>query len=40
MPTYKFEPLLDNEGRPVVREITAEDIDRLGEAVMSTIFNG
>ena len=40
VPTYKFEPLLDNEGRPVVREITAEDIDRLGEAVMSTIFNG
>ena len=40
VPTYKFEPLLDNEGKPVVREITAEDIDRLGEAVMSTIFNG
>jgi hypothetical protein len=38
--TYKFEPLLDNEGKPVVREITAEDVDRLGEAVMSTIFNG
>ena len=38
--TYKFEPLLDNEGKPVVREITAEDIDKLGEAVMSTIFNG
>ena len=40
VPTYQFEPLLDNEGRPVVREITAEDIDRLGEAVMSTNFNG
>ena len=40
VPTYKFEPLLDNEGHPVVREITAEDVDRLGEAVMSTIFNG
>ncbi len=40
VPTYKFEPLLDNEGKPVVREITAEDVDRLGEAVMSTIFNG
>ena len=38
--TYRFEPLLDNEGKPVVREITAEDIDKLGEAVMSTIFNG
>lgn len=38
--TYKFEPLLDNKGNPVVREITAEDIDRLGEAVISTIFNG
>ena len=38
--TYKFEPLLDNEGRPVVRKITPEDIDRLGEAVMSTILNG
>ena len=38
--TYKFEPLLDNEGKPVVREITAEDVDRLGEAVMSTILNG
>lgn len=38
--TYKFEPLLDNEGKPVVREITTEDVDRLGEAVMSTIFNG
>lgn len=38
--TYKFEPLLDGKGRTVVREITAEDIDRLGEAVMSTILNG
>lgn len=38
--TYRFEPLLDGKGRPVVREITAEDVDRLGEAVMSTILNG
>ena len=38
--TYKFEPLLNNQGKPVIREITAEDVDRLGEAVMSTILNG
>ena len=38
--TYKFEPLLDDKGKPVVRKITAEDVDRLGEAVMSTILNG
>ena len=38
--TYKFEPLLDSEGNPVVRKITEEDVDRLGEAVMSTILNG
>ena len=37
---WKFEPLLDNEGKPVVRAITEADIDRLGEACMETILFG
>lgn len=34
---WKFEPLLDSKGRQVVRAITEEDIDRLGEACIETI---
>lgn len=34
---WKFEPLLDSQGRQVVRAITEADIDRLGEACMETI---
>ena len=36
--TYK--PVLDIDGKPVVREITEEDIDEIGEAVMATIIEG
>lgn len=38
--SWKFEPLLDEKGKPVVRAITEEDIDRLGEAVVDVIFGG
>ena len=35
-----YRPVLDINGRPVVREITAEDLDEIGEAVMATILEG
>lgn len=38
--TYEFKPLLGETGKPVILAITEADIDALGEAVMSTIFNG
>lgn len=31
---YKFEPLLNKQGQPVVRKLTAEDIDRMGPACL------
>ena len=37
---WKFELLRDEKGQPVVREITEEDIDRLGEACMEAILLG
>ena len=36
--TYK--PVLDINDHPVVREITADDLDEIGEAVMATIIEG
>lgn len=37
---WKFELLRDEKGQPVVRAITEEDIDRLGEACMEAILLG
>ena len=37
---WKFEPLRDENGQPVVRAITEEDIDRLGKACVETILFG
>lgn len=31
---YKFEPLLDKHGQPVVRPLTKEDIDQMGPACL------
>lgn len=31
---YKFEPLLDNKGQPVVRPLTKEDLDQMGPACL------
>ena len=31
---YKFEPLLNKQGQPVVRKLTEEDIDRMGPACL------
>ena len=31
---YKFEPLLDNRGNPVFRNLTEEDIDKMGPACL------
>ena len=36
----KFKPLLDGDGKPVIREITAEDIDRIGQPCMDAINGG
>ena len=36
---YKFEPLME-DGKPVVRPMTAEDIDALGPACMANILGG
>ena len=36
----KYRPVLDINGHPVVREITADDLDEIGEAVMATILEG
>lgn len=36
----KYRPVLDIENKPVVREITEEDLDEIGEAVMATIVEG
>lgn len=36
----KFKPLLDGDGKPVIREITAEDIDRIGQDCMDVINGG
>ena len=36
----KYRPVLDINGNPVVREITEEDLDEIGEAVMATIMEG
>ena len=36
----KYRPVLDINDHPVVREITAEDLDEIGEAVMATIIDG
>lgn len=33
----KFKPLLDGDGKPVIREITAEDIDNIGQACINAI---
>lgn len=33
----KFKPLVDVDGKPVVREITAEDIDNIGQACIDSI---
>lgn len=38
--SVKYKPVLDIDGKPVVREITEEDIDEIGEAVMATIIDG
>ena len=38
--SVKYKPVLDINNQPVVREITAEDIDEIGEAVMATIIDG
>ena len=35
-----YRPVLDINDHPVVREITAEDLDEIGEAVMATIIEG
>jgi len=35
-----YRPVLDINNQPVVREITAEDLDEIGEAVMATIIEG
>ncbi len=37
---HKFGTLTGDTGKPVVRAITEEDIDALGEAVLDTILNG
>jgi len=31
---YKFVPLLDKHGQPVVRPLTKEDIDQMGPAAL------
>lgn len=36
----KYKPVLDINDRPVVREITEDDLDEIGEAVMATIVLG
>ena len=36
----KYRPVLDINDHPVVREITADDLDEIGEAVMATILEG
>ena len=36
----KYKPVLDINNQPVVREITEEDLDEIGEAVMATIVLG
>ena len=33
----KFRPVLDKKGKPVVRAITEEDIDRIGQACIDVI---
>ena len=38
--SVKYKPVLDINNQPVVREVTAEDIDEIGEAVMATIIDG
>ena len=35
-----YRPVLDINDHPVVREITADDLDEIGEAVMATILEG
>ena len=35
-----YRPVLDINNNPVVREITEEDLDEIGEAVMATIIEG
>ncbi len=35
-----YKPLLDINGKPVVREVTEDDLDEIGEAVMATIIEG
>ena len=35
-----YRPVLDINDHPVVREITEEDLDKIGEAVMATIIEG
>lgn len=35
---YMYKPLLDGDGNAVVRNVTAEDIDALGEACVHTLF--
>ena len=35
-----YKPLLDINGQPVVREITEDDLDEIGEVVMATIIEG
>ena len=34
----KFRPVLDKKGNPVVRAITAEDIDKIGQACIDVIY--
>lgn len=36
----KYRPVLDINNKPVVREITEEDLDEVGETVMATIVEG
>ena len=38
--TYKFEPLLGATGKPIIRAITEDDIEKLGKAVVDTILFG
>ena len=38
--SVKYKPVLDINNQPVVREITDEDVDEIGEAVMATIILG
>ena len=38
--SWKFEPLLDENGKRVVRAITEEDVDRLGPACIDAILFG